>query len=119
MIDDAHIRRMVLAAIPQLEPGRFEVSMMDYDVSCGYWYRSPDFNNLQGRALAIQRTEAEIAQEIAAEIAGKMAADKVVPITYSEMVDTGNMPHATRSSFEGRAGRHPNTCTCSKHLNGS
>lgn len=110
MLDDAEIRRMVLTAIPDIEPHRLEICMMDYDSAVGWWLRDDNGYKETGRAIAINRTEKEIAAEIAGEIATKRCG------TLIEDIPIQNTPvEHVRSPYEGKRGKHPNNCTCSKH----
>lgn len=100
MIDDAQIRQLMIKALPSLiDPAKLEVEMLDYDSCAGYWYRGP-LGTLHGRAVAIQRSELEIAAELAADLGSLFIVDAL---------------NADISPYEGKAGRHPDTCSCSKH----
>lgn len=101
-LDDARIRRLVLAACPHIEPHALEVCEMDHGATIGFWYRNPEGGIQRGAAGAIRRTEAEVAEELAAELLGTKA--------------KADISAAGKSPYEGKGGRHPNTCTCSKHL---
>ena len=109
MIDDAHIRRLVLQAIPDIDPYRFEVCMMDWDAAVGWWLRKDDGSKDHGRAIAIRRTEGEIATEIATDIS------RIRCGTVIEGVEILPEILPDISPYEGKGGRHPNNCTCSKH----
>ncbi len=97
-MNDAQIRDLMIQAIPTLEPGKLEVSLMDYDRLAGFWYRS-DEGVLRGSVIALHKTEKEIAAELASDL--------------SDMIIRQNVQ---MSPYEGRSGRHPDNCTCSKHL---
>lgn len=106
MLDDSQIRQMMIKALPGLiDPAKLEVGMLDYDAAAGYWYRGSD-GVKHGRAPAIQRTETEIAAVLASDLGAHFVDDAM---------KDGISPH------EGKPGRHPLDCTCSKHrtLNGS
>lgn len=108
-LDDSRIRKLVLAACPHIEPKRLEVNEMDYGARMGFWYRKPEGGVQLGSAIALQRTEAEVATELAAELLGTKA--------KADILEAGaNNTHPEVSPYEGRAGRHPDSCTCSKHL---
>ncbi len=108
MLDDSQIRQMMIKALPGLiDPSKLEVGFLDYDASAGYWYRDTA-GTKHGRAPAIQRTETEIAAVLAADLGSHFVADAL-----ANAIDDA-------SPYEGKPGRHPSDCTCSKHgtLNG-
>lgn len=140
MLDDAAVRRMVLATIPDIAPSRLEICLMDYDAVMGWWLRKDDGTKDHGRVIAIKRTEKELAVEIASDIAakrcgtiiGEIVAD--IPVIAATITRTryGTLEAAERAQihavatgplgsdawpgpYEGKGGRHPNNCTCSKH----
>ncbi len=102
MIDDCQIRHLIAKAVPAIDPAKLEVCMVDYDAAVAYLYRDGQ-RILQGRAPAIQRTEAEIASVL--------AVDLTTHLIESVMAEAPSL-----SPYEGKGGRHPRTCTCSKHL---
>jgi len=108
MLDDSLVRRMVLTAIPDIDPSRFEVCMMDYDATIGWWLRKDDGTKDHGRFIALNRTEKELAADIAADVSAKRCG------TVIEEIGLQIAPKA--SPYEGKRGKHPNSCTCSKHL---
>jgi hypothetical protein len=98
MMNDAEIRRLMIQAIPALDPQKLDVSLMDYDAVAGYWYRG-DMGTLHGRAIAVNRPEKDIAADLAQDLSSLIIGDRL-----------------EISPYEGKAGRHPDNCTCSKHL---
>jgi len=101
MINDCLVRSLIINAVPNLHPSRLEVEMVDYDAATAYVYRDGP-RILKGRTPAIQRTEQEIASALAANLTGQMV---------EHIIATSDI-----SPYEGKPGRHPENCTCSKHL---
>lgn len=101
MINDCLVRQLMLKAVPSPLPGRLEVEMVDYDAATAYVYRDGP-RILKGRTPAIQRTEQEIASALAANLTGQLV---------EHIIATADI-----SPYEGKPGRHPENCTCSKHL---
>lgn len=114
MLDDADIRRMVLYAIPDIDPDRLEICMVDYDAAVGWWLRDDFGYKETGRAIAINRTEKEIAAEIAGDITTRRCGTVIDDIPIQIAPDEP-MKAPAITNHEGRAGRHPKNCTCSKH----
>ena len=108
MLDDAHIRRLVLHAIPDIDPHRLEVQEMDYGAAVGWWLRNEQGYRDHGRTIALNRSEADIAKDIASDIATLRCGTKI-----EEAVEFIIAP--LPSPYEGKRGKHPNNCTCSKH----
>ncbi len=104
-LDDSRIRRMILTARPDIQPKRFEVSEMDHGAVIGYWFRHETGEIMTGSAIALHRTEKEVAEELLSRI---MAEEGRRLISTTDAID--------RSPYEGKRGKHPKTCTCSKHL---
>jgi hypothetical protein len=123
MIDDAHIRRLILTAIPDIEPHKLEVQEMDYGAAVGWWLTNEVGYKDHGRVIALRRSEADIAKEIAGDIAtkrcGTVIEDAVVIGPFLEEAATSEDGKTWTpieiSPYEGKGGRHPANCTCSKH----
>jgi len=117
VIDDAHIRRLVLMAHPDILPSTLEIDMTNYDATCSWRLRGDGGRIDTGNVVAIQRTETEMASEIAADIAklrcGRIIEDTTIPQEPRVLQDLTKAP----SPYEGKRGKHPNNCTCSKHAN--
>ena len=103
-LDDSRIRTLVLAACPAIIPKHLEVCENDHGATVGFWYRKEDGTIQRGNTIALHRTEAEVAAELASQL--------LEPQTIATIAQA----QATLSPYEGKAGRHPDTCTCSKHL---
>lgn len=103
-LDDSRIRHLVLAACPFISPRSLEISEMDFGAAIGFWHRKEDGTIQKGSAVAIKRTEAEVAGEIAGALLGAKA-----QVDVHEAVKS-------LSPYEGKRGKHPKACTCSKHL---
>lgn len=99
-LDDSHIRTLVLAACPGIEPRRLEVNEVNYGDLMGFWHRKEDGSVQSGNVIALHRTEAEVAGEIAGRL---LTAQAIATI-------------AGPSPYEGKRGKHPANCTCSTHL---
>jgi len=97
MIDDAHIRQLMIKAIPEINPALLEVAALNYDATVGYWYRG-EMGTLHGAAIALNRPAETIAADLATDLASLIVGDRL-----------GISP------YEGKAGRHPDDCTCSRH----
>lgn len=113
-LDDSRIRSLVLAACPHIDPKRLEVSEVHYGDLMGFWHRKEDGTVHRDHVVAVKRTEAEVAADIAelllqertkVIIAEHHAAEAIAPPTAGPL-----------SPYEGKRGKHPNNCTCSKHL---
>ncbi len=129
MLDDARIRQMVLQAVPDIDPYRLEVSELDYGKTVGWWLRNDQGYRDHGKVEALNRKDGDIAVSIAQSI------NMVRCGTVIEEVDLGCVlvgeeagptwtDHDPKvdfitthepSPYEGKGGRHPNNCTCSKH----
>lgn len=105
-LDDSRIRHLVLAACPDIAPKSLEVSEMDYGVTIGFWHRKDDGTIQTGSVVAVKRTEVEVAGDIAAELTGTKAKADV------------QRAAVTISPYEGKRGKHPRSCSCSKHILG-
>lgn len=107
MINDAAIRQYMIQALPLvIDPGKLEVAMTDYDYTAAYWYRA-EMGTLHGKTVALHKDEKAIAADLASDLSALLIADTVNGIEVSP--------------YEGKAGRHPDNCTCSTHakvLNG-
>lgn len=92
--DETKIRQQVIAGL-RAEPWQVELEQIDHGVRLGVFYRSP-----QGikRVIAetVRRNEDQIAFDLLSQLMNK-------PIDIAPAL------------YEGRAGRHPDNCTCSKH----
>lgn len=99
------IRSQVIAGL-RAEPWQVEMEEIDYGERCGVFYRSP-----QGIKRAMVETRDKTENQIAFALLS-MLMNK--PIEEAP-------PIATTSPYEGKGGRHPSSCTCSKHkaLDGS
>lgn len=102
MMDNTQIRQLMIQAIPSVDPTKLEVEMMNWDGIAGYWYRT-DMGTLHGKAIALHKSEKEIAAELASDLSSLIVGETL-----------------GLSPYEGKVGRHPDDCTCSKHkgLNG-
>ncbi len=109
-LDDSRIRRLVLAACPQIEAWRLEVSEINYGDLMGFWHRKGDGTVHKGHVLAIKRTEAEVAADIASELLSEGARVEIDAIVAAHNATFQPSP------YEGKRGKHPKSCTCSKHL---
>lgn len=103
-LDDSRIRNLVLTACPGIIPRHLEVCENDHGATVGFWYRRDDGTIQRGSTIALNRTEAEVASEIATQLLSEQAKTE---ITAAALV---------MSPYEGKRGKHPNKCTCSKHL---
>lgn len=111
-LDDSRIRSLVLAACPHIDPKRLEVSEVNYGDLMGFWHRKEDGTVHTGNVVAIKRTEQEVAQDIAEKLLHKQA---VANIEWAASKLSEDLATAA-SPYEGKRGKHPKSCTCSKHL---
>lgn len=97
---DQKIRSQVVAGL-RAEPWQIEMEEIDYGEKLGVFYRSKD-----GVKRAVTETRGKTEDQIAfALLSLLMNKPEIVPAS----------PISAASIYEGKAGRHPDNCTCSKH----
>jgi hypothetical protein len=97
-VDEPAVRALMLKGDDRLEASKLQVMEYGFGASCGYVYRHPDYGTLSGRVIAIQRTNEEMAAGLLEDLLPKIAEQTM-----------------RRSPYEGKPGRHPDICTCSRH----
>lgn len=118
------IRFQVIAGL-RAEPWQVEMEEIDYGEKCGVFYRGP-----QGikRAMVEARgkTENQIAFALLAMLMNNQEY-KVIGVGNHAAIIPTVLPEANalgeiqlpltpiKSPYEGKGGRHPSSCTCSKH----
>lgn len=105
---DQKIRTQIVAGL-RAEPWQIEMEEIDYGEKLGVFYRSKD-----GIKRAVTETRGKTEDQIAfALLSILMNKPEITPAPVS--------PVSAPSLYEGKRGKHPNNCTCSKHLrvNGS
>lgn len=112
-VDDAAIRKLILGVRPDIPPSSLEVCEMNQGDLVGFWYRPKDQPVMQGRTIALHKTDPEIAEALLTELMQEETRRKFA--VASPGVDL-KVQVTELSPYEGKGGRHPNTCTCSKHL---
>lgn len=112
-VDDAAIRKTILRVRPDIDPHAFEVSEINYGDLVGFWYRPKGQPIIIGRTIALHKTDHEISEALLTELmqeegrrllAEEGSGDALPPVLFPP------------SPYEGKRGKHPNNCTCSKHL---
>lgn len=117
-LDDSRIRTLVLAACPGIEPRRLEVNEVNYGDLMGFWHRKEDGSVQSGNVIALHRTEAEVAGDIAGRLLTAQAVDTIVAEQSALRQEMSGITDLMRgpSPYEGKRGKHPANCTCSTHL---
>lgn len=110
------IRFQVIAGL-RAEPWQVEMEEIDYGEKCGVFYRSP-----QGIKRAAVETRDKTENQIAFALLSILMnepAPAPETVTWTENSDPTSWDAI--SPYEGKRGKHPNNCTCSKHkaLDGS
>jgi hypothetical protein len=110
MYNDVIIRHRILAALPHLESWRVEMEEIDYGDKLGLFYRSP--SGVKRVALPAKGVDDNtLAEGFIAFIKGEPRLLEVVaPVPPPA-------PGASPPNYEGRAGRHPLACVCSRCVN--
>lgn len=123
MYNDIAVRSLILAQMPGVEPWRMEMEDVDYGERMGVFYRSADKGVIRHSVIAKGRTDEEIASDFLGLLTGRSdeAADPIITATVGEPVITPdtivvsmNASDVAPPNYEGRRGRHPGTCVCSK-----
>lgn len=126
MYNDAAIRQTILQATG-IEPWRIEMEDIDYGERIGMFYRSPE--GVVRHAVPMKgRTENEVAGDFIAFISGAQVVTlDGVTISSPEMREPKSLWAQPKefaeavekmlgdSPYEGKAGRHPLDCTCTRH----
>lgn len=117
-LDDSRIRTLVLAACPGIEPRRLEVNEVNYGDLMGFWHRKEDGTVESGNVIALHRTEAEVAGEIAGRLLTAQAVDTIVAEQSTLRQEMSGITDLMRgpSPYEGKRAKHPANCACSTHL---
>lgn len=98
---DQKIRSQVVAGL-RAEPWQIEMEEIDYGEKLGVFYRSKD-----GVKRAVTDTRGKTEDQIAFALLSQL-------MNKPEIVEPKSINAA--SIYEGKAGRHPDNCTCSKHV---
>lgn len=96
--DEGKIRALVVAGLKGPEAWRVELEPIDFGARLGVFYR--DTGGVKRVSVATHgKTEEQIAFGLLSELMNRpeIVTDSVL------------------SPYEGKSGRHPDTCTCSKH----
>ena len=105
--DEDKIRRFVIAGLGVSEPWRIELEQINYGEKLGVFYRSTD-GIKRASVSTISRNDEQIAAALVLAVQSlSLFPDKPL-----------NAP-PVKSPYEGKKGRHPDSCTCSRHLNGA
>lgn len=126
MYNDITVRTIILKSFPGIEPWRMEMEDLDYGDRMGVFFRKPDGTIQRVNVVVKGKTE----EQIAADFVEKLK--EPVPLVYEQprafistepqtvlMSEVNSIK--TFSPYEGKRGKHPKDCTCSKHggMNGS
>lgn len=101
--DEDKIRAQIIAGLKGCEPSRVELEQFDYGGKLGVYYRSP---------MGLQRVQTETAGKTEDQIA--FALLSLLLNGHSEPRILHPVPPIA-SPYEGKRGKHPKSCTCSKH----
>lgn len=101
--NEDRIRRQIIAGLKNPDPWRVELEEIDHGARLGVFYRSTD-----GVKRAVVATRGHSEDRIAFALLSELMN---APINEAA---TKPIPTST-SPYEGRRGKHPRTCTCSKH----
>lgn len=112
--DEDKIRHQIIAGMT-CEPWRVELEAINYGERLGVFYRSPT-GIIRAQTDAKGRTEDQIAFALISvlmdEVGEKRRANFAVAAPGANLkVQIDELP----SPYEGKSGRHPASCTCSKH----
>lgn len=126
--DEHRIRKAVIAGLKQPEEWRVEMEAINYGERLGVFYRGP--KGVQRVSVdARGKTDDQIAFGLLSELLnGKPDLAEITERTCL-VATVGQTKAALReemsgitpimrgqSPYEGKRGKHPNSCTCSKHI---
>lgn len=106
MFSDIIVRNKILAALPNLEPWRIEMEEIDYGDKMGLFYRSPN-----GVKRVAFNSKAESEDELAELF---IAFIKREPRVIETKVEANDIIDHDLPNYEGRPGRHPDACICTR-----
>lgn len=116
---DQKIRTQIVAGL-RAGPWQIEMEEIDYGEKLGVFYRSKDGVK---RAVTETRgkTEDQIAFALLSTLMNKPDLQEITELTVVRETLRQAAEAGLISPYEGKRGKHPNNCTCSKHLrvNGS
>ena len=108
--DESKIRRQVIAGLRNPEPWRVEMEEIDYGKRLGVFYRSPN-----GVRRFSTDTSGKTEDQIAFALVRGLLDAPVLPPVIEAILKIAVASIQPPSPYEGRRGKHPKNCTCSKH----
>lgn len=120
--DEDKIRRMVLNGLKNPDPWRVELEPINFGDRLGVFY-TPTDGVIKRESVD---TKGKSDEQIAFGLLLALRDPVMVMATLKEIEDENAAPpqpsmlqkamDGIRSLYEGKRGKHPNNCTCSKHL---
>lgn len=102
------IRAQVIAGLKTPEPWRVELEAINYGEKLGVFYRAID--GIKRVSVDTRgKTDDQIAFGLLSELMNR-------PIPVEEFAEVTPAAWTALSPYEGKRGKHPNACTCSKHI---